>query len=144
MVDVTIRKLEEQDLFNGFLDSLDSLRKASELSKTKAKEIFNKIKTNPDHVVFVVIMDGRVVGSTTLFIELKFIHQGGRVGHIEDVVVAKEYQSKGIGEQLINHVLDYAKKNDCYKTILDCADDVKPFYEKIGFKIHSNCMRYDH
>jgi len=144
MVDVTIRKLEEQDLFNGFLDSLDSLRKASELSKTKAKEIFNKIKTNPDHVVFVVIMDGRVVGSTTLFIELKFIHQGGRVGHIEDVVVAKEYQSKGIGEQLINHVLDYAKKNDCYKTILDCSDDVKPFYEKIGFKIHSNCMRYDH
>jgi len=144
MVDVTIRKLEEQDLFNGFLDSLDSLRKASDLSKTKAKEIFNKIKTNPDHVVFVVIMDGRVVGSTTLFIELKFIHQGGRVGHIEDVVVAKEYQSKGIGEQLINHVLDYAKKNDCYKTILDCSDDVKPFYEKIGFKIHSNCMRYDH
>jgi glucosamine-phosphate N-acetyltransferase len=144
MIDVTIRKLEEQDLFNGFLDSLDSLRKASDLSKTKAKEIFNKIKTNPDHVVFVVIIDGKVMGSTTLFIEPKFIHQGGRVGHIEDVVVAKEYQSKGIGEQLINHVLDYAKKNDCYKTILDCSDDVKPFYEKIGFKIHSNCMRYDH
>jgi glucosamine-phosphate N-acetyltransferase len=144
MVDVTIRKLEEQDLFNGFVDSLDALRKASDLSKTKTIEIFNKIKSNPDHVVFVVIMDGKVVGSTTLLIETKFIHQGGKVGHIEDVVISKEFQSKGLGEQLIEYVLDYAKKNDCYKTILDCSDDVKPFYEKIGFKKHSNCMRYDH
>ncbi len=144
MVDVTIRKLEKQDLFNGFLDSLDSLRKASDLSETKANEIFNKIKSNPDHVVFVVIMDSKVVGSTTLLIETKFIHQGGKVGHIEDVVISKEFQSKGLGEQLINYVLDYAKKNDCYKTILDCIDDLKPFYEKIGFKKYSNCMRYDH
>ena len=58
--------------------------------------------------------------------------------------VASEYQSKGIGEQLINHVLNYAKKNDCYKTILDCSDDVKPFYEKIGFKSRFNEMRFDH
>jgi glucosamine-phosphate N-acetyltransferase len=144
MVDVTIRKLEERDLFNGFVDSLDSLRKSSDLSKTKTLEIFNKITSNPDHAVFVVIIDGKVVGSTTLLIETKFIHQGGKVGHIEDVVIAKEFQTKGLGEQLINYVLDYAKKNDCYKTILDCNDEVKPFYEKIGFKKHSNCMRYDH
>ena len=144
MEDVIIRKLEGQDLFNGFLKSLDSLRKASDLNETKAKEIFNVINSNPDHIVFVVIVDGKVVGSTTLLLETKFIHQGGKVGHIEDVVVSKDYQSKGIGEKLIKHVLDYAKKNNCYKTILDCSDDVTPFYEKIGFKKHSNCMRYDH
>jgi len=77
-------------------------------------------------------------------IEPKFIHQGGKVGHIEDVVISKEFQGSGIGEKLINFVLDYSKKNDCYKTILDCSDDVKPFYEKIGFKKHSNSMRFDH
>jgi glucosamine-phosphate N-acetyltransferase len=144
MVDVTIRELEEQDLFNGFLDSLDSLRKATDLNETKTKEIFKKIKSNPDHLVFVVIMEGRVVGSTTLLIETKFIHQGGKVGHIEDVVISKEFQGKGLGEQLIKYVIDYSKKNGCYKTILDCTEDVKPFYEKIGFKKHSNSMRYDH
>lgn len=144
MVDVTIKKLEERDLFSGFLKSLDSLRKASDLSEEKAKDIFAKIKSNPNHVVFVVLLDGKVVGSTTLLIEPKFIHQGGKVGHIEDVVVANEYQDRGIGEKLIKFVLDYAKKNECYKTILDCSDEVKPFYEKIGFKKHSNCMRYDH
>jgi len=144
MTDVTIRKLEEKDLFRGFLTSLDSLKKASDLNENKAKDVFNKIKTNPNHLVFVVILDDKVVGSTTLLIEPKFIHQGGKVGHIEDVVIAKEFQGSGIGEKLINFVLEYAKKNDCYKTILDCSDDLKPFYEKIGFKKHSNCMRFDH
>lgn len=144
MTDVTIRKLEEKDLFRGFLTSLDSLKKASDLNENKAKDVFNKIKSNPNHLVFVVILDDKVAGSTTLLIEPKFIHQGGNVGHIEDVVIAKEFQSSGIGEKLINFVLEYAKKNDCYKTILDCSDDVKPFYEKIGFKKHSNSMRFDH
>lgn len=144
MTDVTIRKLEEKDLFRGFLTSLDSLKKASDLNENKAKDVFNKIKSNPNHLVFVVILDDKVAGSTTLLIEPKFIHQGGNIGHIEDVVIAKELQGSGIGEKLINFVLEYAKKNDCYKTILDCSDDVKPFYEKIGFKKHSNCMRFDH
>ena len=144
MVDVIIRELQEADLFNGFLESLDTLKKASDLDKEKANEILKKIKSNSSHVIFVAILDGKVVGSTTMLIEPKFIHNGGKVAHIEDVVVTKEYQGKGIGEKLIRSLLDYAKKNDCYKTILDSSDDVKPFYEKIGFKKHSNCMRFDH
>jgi glucosamine-phosphate N-acetyltransferase len=144
MVDVIIRELQEDDLFNGFLESLDTLKKASDLGKEKANEILKKIKSNPSHVIFVAILDDKIVGSTTMLIEPKFIHNGGKVAHIEDVVVTKEYQGKGIGEKLIRSLLDYAKKNDCYKTILDSSDDVKPFYEKIGFKKHSNCMRFDH
>jgi glucosamine-phosphate N-acetyltransferase len=144
MTDVTIRKLEEKDLFKGFLTSLDSLKKASDLNEGKAKDVFNKIKSNPNHLVFIVILDDKVIGATTLLIEPKFIHQGGKVGHIEDVVISKDFQGLGIGEKLINFVLDYSKKNNCYKTILDCSDDVKPFYEKIGFKKHSNSMRFDH
>lgn len=141
---IVIRELQENDLFNGFLESLDSLRRASNLNVKKAKQIYAKIKSNPDHVIFVAVLDGKVVGSTTMIVEPKFIHDGGYVGHIEDVVVAKEYQGKGIGEKLVGALLDYAKKNNCYKTILDCKDDVKPFYEKIGFKKEANCMRFDH
>jgi glucosamine-phosphate N-acetyltransferase len=144
MVDITIRELEEKDLFNGFLQSMDSLKPASNIDKEKAIEIYNKIKSNPNHLVYVAILDERVVGSTTMLIEPKFIHDGGNVSHIEDVVVSKEYQGKGIGEMLVQSLLDLAKDNNCYKTILDCSDKVKPFYEKIGFKRHSNGMRYDH
>ncbi len=144
MVDITIRELKERDLFNGFLESMDSLKLASNLDREKAKKIFEKISSNSNHLVYVAILDGRVVGSTTMFIEPKFIHDGRNVAHIEDVVVSKNYQGKGIGEMLMRSLLDLAKDNNCYKTILDCSDDVKPFYEKIGFKKTSNGMRYDH
>jgi glucosamine-phosphate N-acetyltransferase len=144
MKDVKIREIKKVDLEKGFLESLDSLRKASDLGQAKARKIFEKIKSNPEHKIFVAELEERIVGSTTLFIEPKFIHNGGFVGHIEDVVVAKKFQGKGIGEKLIQTALEYAKKNGCYKTILDCTDDIKPFYEKIGFKKHSNSMRFDH
>lgn len=144
MVEVTIREIEEADLSNGFLESLDSLRKASDLDAKKAKEIFKNIKSKPDHVIYVAVLGSQVVGSATIFIEQKFIHGGGKVGHIEDVVVRKEHQKKGIGEKLIEALLDYANKKGCYKTILGSTDDVMPFYEKLGFKRHSNEMRYDH
>lgn len=144
MSDITIRKLQKDDLWNGFLFTLDSLRQASNIDKKTAEKIFDKINSNPDHIVAVAVIEGKIVGSTTLLIETKFIHNGGKVGHIEDVVVDKEYQRKGIGEKIIIYLLRYAKDQGCYKTILDCVDDVKPFYEKLGFKYNANALRFDH
>ena len=144
MTDVKIREIQKSDLEKGFLESLDSLKKASDVGLEKASKVFDSIKSNPNHKIFVAVKDEKVVGSTTLLIEPKFIHKGGLVGHIEDVVVSKDFQGRGIGEKLIEVSLDFAKNSGCYKTILDCSDDVKPFYEKIGFKKHSNCMRFDH
>lgn len=144
MSDITIRKLQKDDLWNGFLQTLDSLRQASNTDKKTAEKIFDKINSNPDHIIAVAIIEGKIVGSTTLLIETKFIHNGGKVGHIEDVVVDKEHQRKGIGEKIVIYLLRYAKDQGCYKTILDCADDVKPFYEKLGFKHNANALRFDH
>jgi glucosamine-phosphate N-acetyltransferase len=144
MSEITIRKITESDLENGFLETLDSLRQASNLDKNEARAILQKIAQNPDHVIFVALKEGRVVGATTLIIEQKFIHDGGKVGHIEDVAVSKNLQGEGIGEKIIRFALDYAKKQGCYKTILDCDDKVRPFYEKLGFEAHSHGMRYNH
>ena len=139
-----IRELRKDDLWNGFLTSLDSLRLASNIDKEKAEEVFEKINSNPDYIIAVAELDGKIVGSTTLLIELKFIHNGGLVGHIEDVVVDKNYQGKKIGENILKYLLEVANKRGCYKTILDCTDEVKGFYEKLGFKHTANEMRFDH
>ncbi len=144
MPEIEIREIKENDLENGFLETLDFLRKASDLDKNKAKEILEKIKQNPNQIIQVAIDDKKIVGCITLLIEQKFIHDGGLVGHIEDVVVRKDYEGRGIGMKLVTSMLEYAKRKNCYKTILDCKDDVKQFYERIGFKRESNGMRYDH
>jgi len=144
MPEIIIREIEEDDLEKEFLESLDFLRKASDIDKNKAKEILKKIKQNINHIIHVAVDDNKIVGSTTLLVEQKFIHDGGLVGHIEDVVVRKDYEGKGIGIKLVMSMLERAKEKNCYKTILDCKDDVKQFYERIGFKRESNGMRYDH
>ena len=144
MSDVKIRVIVESDIENGFLESLDNLRTASDLNRETATNILKKIIANPDYIIHVAEINGKIVGSTTLLIEQKFIHNGGRVGHIEDVVVSKEYEGRGIGIKLVSSLLEKAKVMNCYKTILDCQNELIPFYERIGFKQESNQMRYNH
>ena len=144
MDELIIRELEENDFKKGFLNVLDTLRETSNITEDKALEIFKNIKSNPKHIIVVAEINEEIVGSTTLLIEPKFIHQGGIVGHIEDVVVGKKFQGEKIGEKIINYVLQLAKNQGCYKTILDCSNEVKPFYEKLGFKHNSNELRFDH
>ena len=139
-----IRKLKKDDIQNGFLTTLDSLRQASNIETKKAEEIFEKISINPNHIIAVAEVEGKIVGATTLLIEPKFIHDGGLVGHIEDVVVDKNYQGQRIGEKIMKYLLEIAKNQGCYKTILDCTEDVKSFYEKLGFKHAANELRFDH
>ena len=144
MSELIIRKIIESDLENGFLESLDNLRQTSNLEQNSVKNILKKILENENHIIHVAELDGKIVGSTTLLIEQKFIHEGGIVGHIEDVVVKKEFEGQGIGMKLVLSLLDIAKKRECYKTILNCEDSLKSFYEKVGFKHKSNEMRFDH
>ena len=144
MDNIIIREIEESDLEKGFLECLDNLKNASDLEATDAEKILKKILRDPNHIIHVAELDGKIVGSTTLLIEQKFIHKGGFVGHIEDVVVRKGFERKQIGGEIVESLLDVAKKRGCYKTILDCKDNVKEFYEKIGFKHESNGMRFNH
>ena len=144
MSELIIRKIIESDLKNGFLESLDNLRQTSNLEQNSVRNILKKILENENHIIHVAELNGKIVGSTTLLIEQKFIHEGGFVGHIEDVVVNKEFEGQGIGMKLVLSLLDSAKEKKCYKTILNCEDKLIPFYEKIGFKQKSTEMRFDH
>ena len=92
---VRVRPLREDDLTNGFLETLDALRPASDLAQQRAAEVFRRLDGNPDCVVAVAEAGGRVVGAATLLIEHKFINQAGRAGHIEDVAVAADRQGRG-------------------------------------------------
>lgn len=138
-----VRELEEKDLENGFIETLDYLRNVG-LDLKRAKEIFRKIKSSEDEKIFVVVgEDGKVIGSTTLIIEQKFIHRGGLVGHIEDVVTHKDFRGMGVGKAVMQKAVEVAKGLGCYKVILNCSEENLPFYEKLGFHKHGIEMRMD-
>ncbi len=133
---------------NGFFETLENLAEVGPIKSNyeKAKDVFEKIKSNHDYRVIVATNPTvGVVSTTTLLIEQKFIHDGGKVGHIEDVATRKGYQGEGFGSLVINKIKKIAEEAGCYKIILDCSDDPKviEFYTKNGFKRHGNEMRYD-
>lgn len=138
---IVVRPMNAVDLRRGFLETVRALRD-TKLTEEQAVEVFrrrmrNKVRT------FVALIDGKVVGTASLLIEPKFIHNGGVTGHIEDVAVHPECQGRGIGAVLVERLLEESRKEGCYKVILDCAEKVIPFYEKLGFHKWERAMRID-
>jgi len=77
--------------------------------------------------------DGQVIGTAKKLVERKFIHRGGRMAHIEEVVVHKDHQRRGIGTTLVRHLTEVARDLDCYKVVLNCFRHVAPFYGRIEY-----------
>lgn len=139
-----VRRMERGDLDRGFLETLDSLRRTDDMVPEKAMEIFDRAAKDPNRMTAVAVIDERVVGAATLLVEQKFIHCGGLAGHIEDVAVHRDHQGAGIGRAVIRFLLEDARARGCYKTILDCKDDLVSYYEGLGFSRESNGMRIGH
>jgi glucosamine-phosphate N-acetyltransferase len=140
-MEITIQELRGYDDFEEFLDALASLAEV-ELTPKKAKEVFrNRLRAGVR--TYVACVQDRIVGTASLLIEEKFIHRGGRSGHLEDVAVHRDFQNQGIGAALVRHVTDQARKMGCYKVLLNCFDNRAPFYEKLGFRRHDVGLRMD-
>lgn len=140
-MNLTIAELTEADLSTGFLEALATLTQVG-LTPAEARDVA-QARRQQGVVTYVARLDGQVVGTASLVVERKFIHRGGKVGHIEDVAVAKEHQKKGIGTQLVQHATAEAHKLGCYKVILDCFDHLAPFYARLGYRTFNVGMRID-
>jgi len=138
-----VREMRREDVGEGFFRTLANLRSVGELAPERGKEILEEIYKNPNHYIYVFELDGEILGTTTLFIEQKFIRNGGRVGHIEDVSTRKELEREGIGKALVERAIEESRKHGCYKVILDCSEDNVPFYEKCGLHREEQQMRLD-
>jgi glucosamine-phosphate N-acetyltransferase len=158
---VIIRPIEFEDIEKrGFLEVLENLVPVG-LDRIRAKQILQEIKSNPLHKIFVAQEEEgmeqqeqpqmqaqeaidkkkktKVVGTTTLLVEPKFINKGMRVGYIEDVSVRKGYDGLGIGSQLITYATkDAISVEGCGKILLYCSKNTMPFYEKLGYKLVDN------
>lgn len=139
-----VRELRAADLAMGFIDTLANLSDMGGLTPDEARGVFRTVERNPLYHFFVAVTgDGLVIGATTLLVEQKFIHRGGLVGHIEDVVVRKGHEGRGVGGSVVRAAVEKARKLGCYKVILDCKADLVAFYGALGFSERDVGMRLD-
>jgi glucosamine-phosphate N-acetyltransferase len=128
-----IRPLAINDYDKGYLNLLSQLTTVGEINKDKYEENFNKL---PEcHKLFVIedITKNTIVSIGSLIIETKFIHNCGKVGHIEDIVVDRNWRGKGLGKMMINYLSKLSDELKCYKCILNCSNDLIEFYKKCNF-----------
>lgn len=140
-----IRKIQVTDLRDQYLDLLSNLyQNIDTYSYPYEKFEFFVNNLNNKHVVLVVEdpNEGIIVGTGTIIIEPKVSHNFGLVGHIEDVIVLPDYQGLGIGTVIVDKLVSYADSLNCYKCILNCTNDMIPFYEKCNFSLKNSEMCY--
>lgn len=127
----SIELLEKEDYHRGFLQLLEQLTIVN--SEKITFENFCSQFDNMNSHVIVIRHNEKVIATASIFIEKKFTHTLLSVGHIEDVVVDKEYRGFKLGKLMIDYLVNYAKNNKCYKVILDCSKENVGFYKKCGF-----------
>ena len=145
-----IRPLKKSDLTSTYFMLFARLRyiDVSEMvnSQTKIDDFFMNYFNSRSHYIYVIeaTHNGivKLVGSGTVIIEEKFIHNFGKVAHIEDIVIDAEFRKYGLGRKLIQMLVSFSKNKNCYKVILDCSEHNTGFYEKCGFQKHGVKMAH--
>ncbi|KAJ3201284.1 Glucosamine-phosphate N-acetyltransferase-like protein, partial [Entophlyctis luteolus] len=95
-----IRPLHSADYEKGFLQTLSSLTTVGSISKEQFIDRFNYLKGCKDTYYTIVVEDvknAKVIGAGTIFVERKFVHTCGLVGHIEDIVTAESARGLNLG-----------------------------------------------
>lgn len=131
---ITIRPVQPDDCENGFFDILSQLTVAPKLHRSTFTALVDAQRAANNQLTLVAVnTHSRVLATGSVFIEPKFIRSARPVGHIEDIVVDKDSRGLHLGKRIILHLVDYCKTHNCYKVILDCADENIAFYQKCGF-----------
>ncbi|MBT4209764.1 MAG: GNAT family N-acetyltransferase [Candidatus Komeilibacteria bacterium] len=142
-----IRQLKEEDLVDGsgFFETMSNLVKIKDLDIATRKKVFRNASGKGVYILVAVSDEEgdkeQIVSTVKLFVEPKFFYGGRSTGHIEDVATREGFEGNGLAKALLGRAIEIAKKDNCYKIILDCRECLVPFYEKSGFKNHDICMK---
>jgi GNAT superfamily N-acetyltransferase len=133
---VSIRLANESDV-NAIFDLIKDLaifEKAEfELINTPEQLFKDGFKDSPSFFCIIAEDNQSIVGMSFLYV--RYSTWKGRVLYLEDLIVKESFRNKGIGTQLMNATIEFAKSNN-YKRIqwqvLNWNTDAIRFYKKFN------------
>jgi len=133
-----IREAAQKDLPE-VLELLKGMDDESEMDMDEALQIWDSIKKYPYYKIIVVEDECRIIGTYSLIIIDNLGHRGGGLAVVESVIVEKSCRGKGVGKLMMNHAMELAKAERCYKLMLSSNKkriEAHKFYQRLGFNQH--------
>jgi GNAT superfamily N-acetyltransferase len=144
---LTVRKASATDIPAVLgLYSQPDLDDGNVLPVDQAVALFERFGRYPDYTLYVAEQNGEIVGSFALLVMDNLGHLGSPSGIVEDVVVAPNRQSQGVGAAMMRFALERCREKRCYKLVLSSnAKRVRAhaFYESLGYERHGYSFRVD-
>jgi len=103
---------------------------------TAAESFIQKRLSLNESVIFIAKIDGKYAGFTQLYPSFTSVGMK-RIWVLNDLYVHQDFRKKGVGEALIRHTFEYARKTGRTKVMLETGKDniqAQKLYEKIGFE----------
>ncbi len=134
-------KLKREHLNKDLLSLLNQLSKfPTDIDDLDLNVLWKNFNNQTNISSIVALSNNNIVGYGSIIIETKI--RGGKCGHIEDIVVDLNLRRLGIGKMIVEHLIQIANNEKCYKITLSCHDHNIKFYESLGFKNTQNCLTY--
>ena len=108
-------------------------------SPERAREAWVRMRGIPGYEVWLMRDGETLIGTYSIFIMPLLTHQGGAAAVVENVAVAEGRRGGGIGETMMQHARDRARRHGCYKLALSSNRrrlDAHRFYRRLGFEQH--------
>jgi glucosamine-phosphate N-acetyltransferase len=139
-MNIIFRHINISDYHSNYFELLSQLSIVNNIDFNLFSQFIDKLNDNHQIIVIQDLSTNKIIGTGTIIIEYKIIHDFGCVAHIEDVVIDTTVRGCGIGYKLINYLKEISIKMKAYKIILDCSDMNTEFYIKCGFENKNNQM----
>jgi glucosamine-phosphate N-acetyltransferase len=98
------------------------------------KKFAYTIKSLPkNHTIYLYIKNDKIIACCSIIIEQKIIHNCGKVGHIQDIIVKVSERVNNIQSILIKYIIKKAKEKKCNRLDILSPVYLEKYYNKHDF-----------
>ena len=132
---IQIRPCSNED-FEGVLAVLRQLWPDKHIDTAMLRVVYERALGSPLQHHVCALDDAQIVGMGSLSINNNLWREG-YLGYVEELIVDERFRGRGIGTQLLEHLIGVARAQGCRCVELDAAfhrKEAHRFYEHMGFQ----------
>jgi len=130
-----IRQCRSED-FGQIMELLRQLWPDKRLDSVALQTVFDRALFSGAQTYLCAVNGQRIVGFGSLTLKNN-LWQEGYLGHVDELIVDREFRGRGIGSQLLERLVSAAREQDCRRIELDSArhrKEAHEFYRQHGFE----------